>query len=273
MSDSIARPNTAPAVRLRAVALPAEHGGWSFLLEPILLSLLVAPSMPGALFGVGMGFAFLARHPLKLTLSDRLRGKRLARTGPAERFALIYALGGLIGFGLGAATGGGELLLPLLAVSPLFALQAYFDATRRSRMATAEVIGVVSLAAVAVSIILAAGWSVESALALWVLLIARGVPSVVYVRARLRLERSQPYSRWLPLLAHVLAIIVVLGLVVISLLPPWSIAAPLVLLVRAAYGLSPYRQGRAAKQIGLQEVGFGVLFIALTALSYAAATP
>ncbi|MBZ0296495.1 MAG: YwiC-like family protein [Anaerolineae bacterium] len=32
---------------LRSVALPAEHGGWGFLIEPILLGLLVAFSVNG----------------------------------------------------------------------------------------------------------------------------------------------------------------------------------------------------------------------------------
>ncbi|MFN8450824.1 MAG: YwiC-like family protein [Anaerolineae bacterium] len=88
ISESTGRLNSGAPVRLRAVAIPAEHGGWSFLLEPILLGWLVAPSAAGLLVGVGMIFAFLARHPLKLALSDRRRGKRLARTAAAERFAV-----------------------------------------------------------------------------------------------------------------------------------------------------------------------------------------
>ncbi|VAV92581.1 Putative membrane-spanning protein, partial [hydrothermal vent metagenome] len=30
-------------VNVRSIALPTEHGGWGFTLEPILLGLLVAP--------------------------------------------------------------------------------------------------------------------------------------------------------------------------------------------------------------------------------------
>ena len=36
---------TTPSVRLKAIALPPEHGAWGFLLEPIVLGLLVAPSL------------------------------------------------------------------------------------------------------------------------------------------------------------------------------------------------------------------------------------
>ncbi|HDL49896.1 MAG TPA: prenyltransferase, partial [Actinobacteria bacterium] len=38
---------TTPSVRLRSVAMPTEHGGWGFTLEPIILGLLVAPSPAG----------------------------------------------------------------------------------------------------------------------------------------------------------------------------------------------------------------------------------
>lgn len=257
-------------VRLRAVAIPAEHGGWSFVLEPIVLGLLVAPSAPGLLLGTGMFFAFLARHPLKLTLSDRRRGKRLARTPLAERFALIYTAASIVGFGLAVALSSAGILLPLLAAAPLFALQAYFDATNQARAATAELIGVVALAASAASITLAGGWSLTPALALWGLLIARGLPSILYVRARLRLERGHAHDRRLPILAHIAALIAVIGMAAGGLIPAWSISALLVLLARALFGLSPYRRGHTAKQIGIQEVIFGVVAVILIALSYAA---
>ena len=34
-------------VRLKTIVLPAEHGGWGLLFEPIALGLLVAPSIAG----------------------------------------------------------------------------------------------------------------------------------------------------------------------------------------------------------------------------------
>ncbi|MCC6802570.1 MAG: YwiC-like family protein [Anaerolineae bacterium] len=270
MTDTTSnRLKTGAPVRLRAVAIPAEHGGWSFLLEPIVLGLLVAPSVPGLLLGIGMFFAFLARHPLKLALSDRRRGKRLARTPAAERFALGYAAVSAAGFGRAVALHSPEVLLPLVAAAPLFTLQAYFDATNQARAAAAELLGVVALAASAASITLAGGWSLVPAFALWALLAARGLPSILYVRTRLRLERGQPHDRRLSLIAHIAALIIVSVLAAGGLIPAWSISAPLVLLARAVYGLSPYRRGRTAKQIGVQEVFFGVVAIALIALSYA----
>ncbi len=266
-------PKPAANIRLRAVALPAEHGGWSFLFEPIVLGLLVAPSLPGLCLGFGMVFAFLTRHPLKLALNDRRRGKRLARTPVAEQFTLLYAILSGLSFVLAFASGSGVPLLPLVIAAPLFALQAYFDATARSRAAAAELIGALALAASAAGIALAGGWSAERAGALWLLLAARALPAILYVRARLRLERDQPFSRWLPLVAHALGLLVVLALAAAALIPAPSAAAFALLLARALYGLSPYRRGHSAKQIGLQELLLGILFVGLVALGYAAASP
>ncbi|MCB0162365.1 MAG: YwiC-like family protein, partial [Caldilineaceae bacterium] len=60
--------------RWRSIALPTEHGGWGFLLEPLLLGRLVAPSAAGLLLLVATVAAFLLRQPLKIVLVDRRRG-------------------------------------------------------------------------------------------------------------------------------------------------------------------------------------------------------
>lgn len=49
---------------LRALALPAEHGGWGFVLEPVVLGLLVCPSRPGGALALAATATFLAHHPL-----------------------------------------------------------------------------------------------------------------------------------------------------------------------------------------------------------------
>ena len=62
-------------VSWRSVAVPREHGGWGFLLDPILLGLLVAPSAAG-IFLVLLDLAsFLARTPLKIVWKDSQSGR------------------------------------------------------------------------------------------------------------------------------------------------------------------------------------------------------
>lgn len=45
--------SAARTVKLRTVALPAEHGGWGFLFEPIVLGLLLAPTGARCLGALG----------------------------------------------------------------------------------------------------------------------------------------------------------------------------------------------------------------------------
>ena len=72
-----------PTVPWRPVALPAEHGGWGFLAEPVVLGLVLAPSAAGLCLALAALAAFLARHPLRLALIDRRKGVRYPRTGLA----------------------------------------------------------------------------------------------------------------------------------------------------------------------------------------------
>ena len=76
---------------LKSVAMPAQHGGWSFALEPVLVGLLVAPTAGGLLLGVAAFMVFLLDQPLRVAVKDRRKGKYYARTRLAERAADIQA--------------------------------------------------------------------------------------------------------------------------------------------------------------------------------------
>jgi len=76
----------------RAVAVPAEHGGWGLTLEPVLLGMIVAPSGAGVALGCAALVAFVCRTPFKVAAVDRRRGRQLHRTVVAERFAAIELL-------------------------------------------------------------------------------------------------------------------------------------------------------------------------------------
>ena len=92
------------SVPLKSVALPTEHGGWGFTLEPLLLGLLLSPGLPTlGLFLLGL-LGFLARHPLKLLYQDLRRGKRYPRTDLALKVAGVYLVLALLGFLLAAFT-------------------------------------------------------------------------------------------------------------------------------------------------------------------------
>jgi hypothetical protein len=65
--------STTKNTRFKTVALPVEHGGWGFLAEPLVLALLVAPSVGGVAIAGATGAMFLIRHPAKLFWRNRHR--------------------------------------------------------------------------------------------------------------------------------------------------------------------------------------------------------
>src|SRR5919107_958030 len=202
-----AAPRRQQGVRLRTIALPTEHGGWGITLEPVVLGLLVAPSLAGAGLALATVGAFLARHPFKIVAGDRRRGRRFARTPYAERFTLAYAAAGLVGLPLAVFSAADyAFLLPLAAAAPLAAVQLWYDAAGRSRGLLPEVAGSVAMGSVAASTALAGGAAWPAALGLWAVLAARFVPAILYVRARLTELHGKEFARWPSLLAHALAL-------------------------------------------------------------------
>ncbi|PYS47450.1 MAG: prenyltransferase [Acidobacteria bacterium] len=256
-------------VRLRPVALPVEHGGWGFSLEPVALGLLVAPSLLGLFLSVTTLAAFLARHPLKIAMSDRQRGRRLLRTPIAERFALLYMTISLVSFLAAIKTAPSyEFLLPLLLASPLALIQLLFDRMSRSRALLPELAGATAMASIAMSIALADGWQSSLAFGLWAILAARAVPSVLYVRARLKRLHRQEASTSKTIVIHVLAIAAASVLAWAKLVPVLSVVALSILLARTVYGFSRYDRQATARLIGFRELGFGAMMVAAVALGH-----
>jgi hypothetical protein len=257
------------AVRLRGVALPVEHGGWGLTLEPIALGLLIAPSAPGFFLAVATLGGFLARHPLKLVMNDLRRGRQFARMRVAGFFAAGYgmiAAAGLLAAMMTAVDYG--FLLPLAAAMPLAALQLIYDGTGRSRALFPEMAGSLAMGAVAASIALAAGFPFPASLALWALLAARAAPTILYVRARLRILHRSTSPTTPVILAHTLALILSLLLTSLKVAPLLAALAFLALLWRAVMGFSARKTAMSAKQIGLRELCFGALTVLTIALGY-----
>lgn len=232
---------------IRPLAVPIEHGAWGFLLEPIALGLLVAPSPAGGLIGLGGLAVFLLRHPLKLALHDWMH-RRYPRTAVCEALVAIYALAAIIT--LGAAFS--RALVPLLFAVPFGAIQFIYDYRRQNRALVAELCGAIAPASLVASIVLAAGQTPAVAASLSALMLARSIPAVLYVRSILRGE-----SRTLMLAAHAIAIGV-------AAFFSWtSIVAMGLLLARAI----PSAAGTRPQTIGLREIGWGVCTVLLIAQS------
>ena len=245
------------AVALRPLALPAEHGGWGFLFEPIALAMLVAPSWSGAFIGIAALFGFLARHPLKLALQDAVRGKRYPRTPYCWRLSATYMFAGALALTAAVAMAGPSILIPFALVAPLGLTQVLFDARNRSRELLPELSGAAAMSSVAAAIAIAGATDLAAAFVLAGIVVARSIPAILYVRALLHREPS-----WPVVVVHVGAIAIVA-----MVASPLAVAAMTILLARAVWGFA--KDAPSAKTVGWREIVFGATTVALVAMGYA----
>lgn len=260
-------PAVKSGVRLRSVALPAEHGGWSLLFEPILLGLLVAPSRAGLLVSVTAIAAFLARQPFRLAVTDWRRQRVTQRTKIAQRFVIAYVFVAILSLGLALRASGPAFLLPLLIAAPIVIIQLIYDSMWRSRALFAELAGATSTGSIATAIAICAGWPPPLALALWVIIAARSLPTILYIRARLRMLRQKPASKRIAIGAHILAVLVV-SLFAWNGTAPWlSVLAIGMLMIRACAGLLSTRR-TSPQRLGISELLIGVFTIAAVSIGF-----
>jgi hypothetical protein len=250
-----------PRPALRPLALPTEHGGWGFLFEPILLGLAVAPSAGGALIAAAFIFGFLTRQPLRLALQDALRGRAYPRTRWCWLFAAGYAAAGVLALGAAVAVAGWTILIPIGLVAPMGLTQILYDANNRSRALLPELAGTAAMASSATAIAIAGHIRILPAFALAGILVARAVPTILYVRALLMRSHGRTASSWLPLALHAAAVVLVA-----LFAPRLAVAAMAVLFIRAAWGLA--HPPPPAKKLGWTEVVWGAVTVAFAIAGY-----
>ena len=241
-----------PRPSLRPIALPTEHGGWGFLIEPILLAMLVAPSRAGALVALAYAFGFLTRQPLRFALQDAHRGRAYPRTRWCWLFAIGYASAALLALAAAIALRGWTMVIPIGLVAPLGLTQILYDAHNRSRSLLPELAGAAAMCSSAAAIAIASGMRIVPALALSGIVVARALPSIVYVRTVL--GHTKP--KWPALALHAAAIALVA-----LFAPKTAVLAMALLFIRAAWGLShpPPR----AQKLGWTEIVAGLATVLL----------
>jgi len=251
---------------LRPIALPTEHGGWGFLLEPLVLAMIAAPSWCGALICAASICCFLTRQPLKLAMQDLLRGRSYPRTRWCAIFATSYATGAAVAVIAAIAFAGWRIAIPFAIVAPLAIVNIVFDARNRSRALLPEITGPLAMASSAAAIAIAGGRSMPVAFTLMALLALRGLPAVVYVRTLIARAHGKPSNAMMPIVLHIAAVIIAIALWRVHVAPLAAAIVLLALLARAAYGVT--HDAPPAKTIGWREMGWGALFVVTTGLAY-----
>ena len=247
--------------KIRAVALPAEHGGWSLITEPIVLGLLVAPSIGGLFIGLTALSVFLARHPLKVAIGDRRKKRMLNRTSLADRLAILYITLAIVCFTIAAMTVSKEWLLPFVIAVPLVLVQLVYDALGHSRKLIPEIAGALAVGSISTAIALAGGWSMATAYALWIIVACRHAPTILYLRVLLSRRRQRQAAVNGPVIAvQLLAVIAVVVLLYFKVAPALAIVVFAILFVRAVIGLLN-QTAPAPKKLGISEIAFGAFAV------------
>lgn len=251
----------------RSVAVPSEHGGWGLTFEPVLLGLLVAPSGAGVAIGAAAMVAFVARTPAKVVLVDSWRDRSLPRTRVAALVATAEIAVLVVLLGVAAATASGPFWIPLVAAIPLIAVELWFDMRSRSRRLVPELAGTVGIGAVAAAIVLAADGGAVLAAGAWLVIVARAVASLPFVRFQLRRLKHQPHRRWSQDLAQAAAV----ALVAVGLAVGWLpfVAVGAVIALATVQGVLARTRPPRAVIVGVQQLGFGLAVVIAAGLALA----
>ncbi len=257
-------------VSWKSVALPAEHGGWGFTLEPIFLGILAAPSAALPWLGVSALSLFLSRHPLRLVLGDLKRRKWFPRTNQALQMALLYGTVTFTSLGIAAITSRAPFWLPLILALPLALVHLYLDLQGKAKALIPEIMGATAMAAWAPAIALAAGWEPLNALGLWLILTARSLASIPYVRFQVLRVRAQKQNKTLKPPLSTAYIGWICSLLLITAACSYGIAPKLSVLSLTLMGIRLFTAPKAApppaKVLGWREIAYGMMTVILTGI-------
>jgi hypothetical protein len=169
--------------------------------------------------------------------------------------------------GLAAAAvvlGDARLWLPLLLAAPLVGVELWFDIRSRGRRLVPELAGAIGVGGVVAMIVLADGESMSLAAALWLVLAARVLTSIPFVRAQVALLHGRVAPRRVAALGDVAA----LGLAPVAVTADRSVAVgaamiiPIILYQRVSGRRPPCR----AAVLGVRQTVVGLTLVTVTAL-------
>ena len=256
---------TERSANVRELLLPKEHGSWSLAFEPVALGLLVAPSVAGLALALAAAAGFFVRRPLKLAVTTPTDDPRHR---PAQRWAAVLMLGAGITLVGAAALGTAGALWPLALAAPCGLLFLWFDLRQAMREAEAELAGSMAFALLPAAFATLAGWPVPAALALAVVMLARSVPTILTLRAYLRLGKGKTVNP-VPVIA-----ISSMGFILVALLAWRQLIPAVAVLVNAGFWLrtlwlvTSRRPDWPARHIGIMEAVLGVISLGVLTAAF-----
>lgn len=175
----------------------------------------------------------------------------------------------IVALGIAALIGAGPAwLIPVAAALPLVAVELWFDIRSRSRRLVPELCGAIGIAAVTATIVVAGNGATNLAIAGWMILGARSLASIPYVRIQIARSRHGGAPRTMAEAFSAASLVVVVAASLVSPEVVLGTIAVAVLVVAQSIGM---RRAHVApvKVIGLRQMAGGLLVVAATALGAA----
>lgn len=250
---------------LSKVAFPKEHGAWGFVLEPLLLSLLVAYTFQGLLLAIAIFFLFLANQPIRIVLNNSASKK--FKSAALVMLTIYLSISLLLVIFLIFEIELVPLTFLFIALVLMF-LFLVFEFYKYSRKLLIEFIPIISMTLVALSIITINQNVLFNPLVFAFILLSRSVPTVFYVNDKLRdLKRIKSHH----IRTHTINLIFTISiffLILANLTPALSFVAMLILVGRTFLGYSRFNFTKSVKQIGVTEFIVGLVFVIINAFAF-----
>lgn len=257
-------------VRLRPLIVPQEHGVYPLWAEPVLLGLLLAPSVAGAAIAAAGAAGVLAQQPAALALADLRRRRRYPRTRVAASAAAALAAAGVLLLALAAVAapapfGAGAWWAALALAALPAGVQLVEDRRFRGKSLLAQAAGAVALAGLATSVALAGGAPPALAWSAWAALALRVAASIPATRTRLRRARGRAPDVTPALVGAGLLPIGVAWAARAGWASPLAAAVAVAIGLRAAWASRPDAKVVTPARIGVGETVVGLAWLAVLA--------
>jgi len=248
----------------KKVAFPKEHGSWGFVLEPLILSLLVAYTLNGLIFALSAFVLFLSKQPLKIILSKSASAKLKS---DAKKIFAFYIVSTLLLFLHMIFNTNLILRIPFAIALLLMVIFLFIDYKGKGRELLFEFIPPVAITAMSISIVLMDSTFSYSIFVYGILLLSRSVPTIFYINAKVKENKKKAFLKFPSHLSNAVFTLVIVYFAYSGALPWLSVIGSLMLLVRTVIGFSKYNFTKTVMQIGIAEFTYGAIFVAINAIA------
>jgi len=250
-------------IQIKTAAYPKEHGSWGFTLEPLILALIIGYSTAGFYLALGTFLAFLVHQPIRLLLAKGHSEKKTAAI-----FFLLYGINALLFFYLFLTNVTITATIPFLSALLLMFFYLLMEYLHLHRQLFIEILAPMAISLIAVSILLASGWSLLMSFGVFILLAARFLPTAFYVHYKLQRAKHQHGDKASVVFTSGLGFFLVTWLTTLGIIPILGLVGVTILSGRAFIGILDRSNPRTVKQVGIREFIYGIILILLASMGY-----